>query len=726
MKRILSALLLILASGTFSAYAQNSISLVGFGEIPYVKNSNDFTVTFKEYGSFDFMGTVQPLSLETTVRIDQLKKIPGYKILKELELVDATLKLSPDGFELEAKADTKKKLKTLCDALKIEEPYILVGAQIGPSGFKLSGDLDFTEKPIIIDVNKDLGTRMTLEKMSLGAEVGAGTNTKAILLVKNEIRLRPSGYDPDLRTVLELSFNLTSLDLTGSCSMTDEWQDPLGISHYIGTKKTDIIVGNTAVELGWKIGAPTPTNLGFAAGRAKFFDIDFGAAMSISPGSGQIALKAYSKRITMKQFENTLRNGFGLNIPDVFPASNNVYVDDANILFAPNGGKIGEFEIEQGFAFKGGLQFAGMMEGSVDFFANLDDGFYFDMYMNAEKMYQLLEREVKKESNPQNRKALEMALDNLQIRKIHLHMEADKSLNMSGAAKAKLRLFGNNVSFDLHGTFSPEKIVDQLIENIGKKALAQVEQVGKEVVKVAGAAANASINTAKAGYDKLGYYAEHSTTWWDHKSHGNSCMTKCVPNRAEKLSGPVYESSNQAIKDFYDKVIPKAAKIEGRYHREKYIKADWDRLTSSIDNNWENIIRDDLYKGFDKDKSDVEKLGKKYRKLVREKKQQHINYRNKIWEKLMTKKPQVEYKYVWSKKMPELLGVTQLIPVETPTDKSFVLAVNSNKGIIDVYKVNADGSISVKVSSKAIKKGTWAVTSYDLYNRNYIFVSHSI
>ncbi len=92
---------------------------------------------------------------------------------------------------------------------------------------------------------------MTLEKFALGAEIDAGGGVDAVLSIKNEIRLRPSVFDPDLKTVLELSFNLVNFKLTGACSMTDERHNPLGIYHDVGTKKMDILVGNTAVALGW-------------------------------------------------------------------------------------------------------------------------------------------------------------------------------------------------------------------------------------------------------------------------------------------------------------------------------------------------------------------------------------------------------------------------------------------------------------------------------------------
>ncbi|MBN2681482.1 MAG: RICIN domain-containing protein [Bacteroidales bacterium] len=628
--------ILSITAAVFSALSQQSIQLPGYGAIPYVDNNQNFTVNFKEYGAFDFTGTIQPLSLKTTVTIDQLKKIPGYKILKELELLEATLIVSPEGFELEAKADTKKKLKTVCEAMHIAEPYLLVKAKIGPKSFALEGGLDYSSNPIIIDVNKSIGTRITLEKFSIGAEVEAGSGLDAVLYVKNEIRFRPTIHDPDLKTVMELSFNLISLELKGAFSMTDEWQDPFGLSHYVGTKKTDIAIANTAVELGWIIGSPTPTTIGFAVGKAKFFDIEFGAAMSIAPANAEIALKAYTKRITMKQFENTLRNGFGLKIPDIFPKNDDIYIDDTYILFAPNGGEIGEFEIEKGFAFRGGVKFSTLMEGSVEFYVNPDEGFLFDMYMNAEQMYKMIEEAIKKQPESNTKKVMLMAFNTLQIRMIHLHMEADKNLNLMGATACKLVVFGKKISFDVQGSFNPKEMLSVIMDKIGNEVITYMKDLGAEVTKIASAAASSSINTAKDGWNEVSAFAGHATTWTEHMTHGDDCFTKCVPKRAKKLYTPVYKSSNKAVDEFYYKVIPKVAKLDNKEEREKYIKADWDRLLVSIDADWEKAIKDDYYKGFDKDPSDVEKLGKEYRRIVKEKKQEHVNHRNKMWDKLMT------------------------------------------------------------------------------------------
>jgi len=629
-------LFLLLFATTFSGYSQMSFDLKGFGKIPYVTNADKFVVTFREYGSFDFAGTVQPLNLEAKLTTEDLKNVPGYDVLKKLEVVEVIVKLSPDGFEMETKADTKKKLKTVCEALQIREPYVVIDALVTPNSFEMAGILDFTAKPILINLSDKAGTRIMLEKFTLGAQFEVDMGFDAILYVKNDILFRPTIHDPDLKTVLELSFNMANLELKGAISMTDTWQDPFGMSHYMNVKKDDIIIANTAVELGWSIGSPVPTTIGFAVGYAKLFDIQFGMMMSIAPLNAEIAFKAYSHKITMEQFENSLRK-MGLQIPQgTFPKGPNYYVDSTYILFAPNGGSVGQFEIEKGFAFRGGVNFGGMMQGSVDFFANLDNGFYLDMYMNARQMYNMLEAEIKKEKDPNMRKALEMALNTLRINEIHLHLSADKNMTLTGAAKCDMVLFGNRIKFDVKGSFNPKDVLNDLMQEITRIALEYMKKVGEEVVQLASAAATSSINTAKKGWNEVSAFAGHATTWTDHMTHGNECYTKCVPNRANKMSNPVLQRSNEAVNDFYFSIIPKLAEIDDPQKRSELITPEWNRLVENINGNWENVRKDDHYKGFDKDPDDVAKYGRKYRELVDAKKAEHEAFRNSIWNKLMS------------------------------------------------------------------------------------------
>jgi hypothetical protein len=263
----------------------------------------------------------------------------------------------------------------------------------------------------------------------------------------------------------------------------------------------------------------------------------------------------------------------------------------------------------------------------------------------------------------------------LEIRSSRASLTYDKSMQLIGNLDLNIFVFGNRLPIPkIEGNIEPAKILSTIASKIKDVAKNEITKIGKEVGKVASVAANASISTAKAGYDKLGYYAQHATEWKDHFRHGNfgnpSCKDKCVPDRAKELYTPVYESSNNAVKEFYNKVNPKLADIAGRSLREKYIKDDWNRLINSIDNNWEKIIHDDLYLGFDKDPSDVAKLGDHYRRLVRAKKQEHVNYRNELWNELIT-------------------------------EKHFIFFEN---GSAEMYKVANNGNLGGKVNEV---KGTW-------------------
>lgn len=273
---------------------------------------------------------------------------------------------------------------------------------------------------------------------------------------------------------------------------------------------------------------------------------------------------------------------------------------------------------------------------------------------------------------------IETVFNTLEIRSSRASLTYNLSMELVGALDLNIYVFGSRLPIPkVEGAIDPVKIVKAIASKIEEVAKDELAKVAKEVAKVASAAADASISIAKAGYDGLGYYAKHATTWKDHATHGSfgnpSCYNKCVPDRARKLSTPVFETSNQAVKEFYNKVYPRIDEIAGRSLREQYIKAEWERLTSSIDNNWENIIKDDHYKGFDKDQADVEKLGRRYRELVRAKKQEHVDYRNELWNELLT-------------------------------EKHFMFFEN---GFAEIYKVAANGSLGLKVNSV---DGTWRTT----------------
>lgn len=622
----------------YSANSQNAISLAGFGEIPYIKNSNKFTVQFKDYGSFDFTGTIQPLSLETKVEIGQLEKLPGYKILTLLELEEIMLRIKPDSFILEAKANTQKRLKNLCDAFKITAPYINYSAKIGPRQLALASELDFSEAPIIIDVSEKTGTRFTLEKLGMGADVDLGDDIELTLGVSTEFKIRPTKQDTDLSTVMELSYNLMTQEITGAGSMTDTWTDPFGISTYVKIKKDAISYSNTAVSMGWIPGSPTPTTIGFAVGKASFFGQEFGAAMSVAPAGGEIALEAHRSRMAMSDFQVILKDGFGLNVPDIFP--DDIYIDSLDVLFSPNGGEIGEYEIEPGLSFRGGYKLSDIISGSLDFYANTENGFFFEMNFDAVKLFEMIDAEVQKIGNAQIRFVVEKALTTLRIDQVYLLLEADMDMNMHGATHCKLKVFGKDVAFSFEASLSPKAIVDNIIEKLKTQGLSYFENVGKQIASIAGPAANAAINTARDGLNKaLGLATEYAS----HTGHNHSdCLEHCSPGRGNELSDPVLAASDKAIAEFYNKIMPKLSELKGAtpyqtaVMRSKYMKEDWKRVTVSIDKNWERVFYDEQYKGYSVFPERVTQYGNRFRQTVNDKFQQHIDYRNKLWDKLMT------------------------------------------------------------------------------------------
>ena len=70
--------------------------------------------------------------------------------------------------------------------------------------------------------------------------------------------------------------------------------------------------------------------------------------------------------------------------------------------------------------------------------------------------------------------------------------------------------------------------------------------------------------------------------------------------------------------------------------RSSFVKQEWDNLVAGLDADWAKIRKDDSYIRFYLMPSSASNGGKKFRKLVDEEKQKHHDYRNRIWNKLMT------------------------------------------------------------------------------------------
>lgn len=463
----------------FSSYAQNSISVAGFGEISYVENANGYKVNIGDLGAFDFTGTIQPLNLETKVTSEQLKQFPGYQLVEELELEEMSLKLLSNSLSLEGQANTKKKLKTLCEAFNIQAPFIKFIAQIAPQKMDLKAGMDFMDSPIVIDISKETGTRLILENMELAAVLGYDKTAQPSLAVSNRMKIRPTGQEKDLKTLMKLSYNLMTTEITGEGMMNDTWIDPLGMSNVVGIKKDAVSLSNTAVSLGWIPASPTPTTIGFAVEKGNFFNMEFITVLIVSPLNKEIALKAHRNKMEIKDFMRMLKEGFNLKVPDNLFADDMIF-NDVTILFSPNGCKIGNDKIDKGFLYKGGVQFSDAASGDLFFYANSKDSITLDM--NTKGFDKILEAKIikGKEKDTELDKALKQAVATLQVRKIQLHLIADKNLNLVGATECELVVFDKAMNFNIDGAFNPDKITNTIIKKIGKTALEHVAKTKKK------------------------------------------------------------------------------------------------------------------------------------------------------------------------------------------------------------------------------------------------------
>ncbi|MDA3865232.1 MAG: RICIN domain-containing protein [Salinivirgaceae bacterium] len=603
-------------------FAQEKVSIPGFGELPVVQNGDVYQITLDKFGTFDFKGTLLPFDLEATVQVEELRNFPGYPVMANLGLQDIVLKVSTAGVFIGAKADTKKSLKVLFDFLGIDAPYLLVNSKISKTSFALESTLDFSQNPVIIDVIPPAGTQLQLSSFSLLAGAGAGG---AAISVITEMRVKPTKWDPALKSKFEFSYDLRTQEISGSGSMIDTWTNPFGLDKHLG--KDAISFTNTAVALGWIPGAPTPTTLGFAVENATFFDLEFGSLMSISPANGEIALKASRNKITMNDFTSVLRGGFGLKIPDIFPKD--IYIRDVEILFSPNGGQVGEIEIESGFAMKGKAKLLEAVEADLDYSMSLDAGYRLDFNINA-NLKKALMNEIRKVKPLAP--VMDQILSTFQLRKVNTHMEAGTDLKLDGKTHVAFEVFGKSHSFTMKAALDPKIIIDAIIDKLLEQG--KIIEVAGQVSHLATDAGKTAVGMVNNIKDFAGEYKddiEHLPHSWD------KCKNECIPKLARNKSNPVWDGSNIAVWEFYSKVYPELIKIEGsstaetKKLRKDLVWNDWLRLANTIDSRWQRVRKDGTCKGY-KCKCD------KYKKLVDQKHNSHKNLRKRLWHQMMTDK----------------------------------------------------------------------------------------
>jgi len=633
------------------------ISVKHFGSIQATRQGQNWTVTLPQVGSFSFQGTITPLNLESKVQPDDLSKVPGYSVLKRIGLQDTTLKLNADGLAIVARIDTKKHLKPIVRLLDIKAPFIDVTARVAPGGISLRGDLMFSRRDLNLLLIPKLGTRLFVQRLSLALDVGIelaksedepqisetakkkkkliNLDVTPVISVQAAVRVQPTQWDKPLSTLTEFSYDCVTQELTLAGTMQDRWVNPLGLSRVFKNRE-GVVFENAAFEIGWIPGSPTPTKIGFGIETAKIMDLVFGAVVDFSPTDGQLAFQAKVNKLNYSDLLKIITRVFGKRMPNVIPED--LALNDVEILFSPNGGKVGQLEIAQGFAFKGEARIGSALNGKIDFTANFDDGLQFSVEMNNSIREILLKR-------VRNHKALKVLVNRvtstLNLRRIAIDLKAMRS-EFGGGVACDLTVFGKRINFNLSGSFNPDRLVNSILDKIVDMAGDEFKAAYRAVGNAAKAAGNKGKQVAMRAAQEAGQMAHDVKTSVKHSGHSkNKCMNDCVPHYANGQRRKMRDGTNEAVREFYQEALREIRGVEGetpeqtRKLREMMLGSEWNDLLRDIDDKWKRVHNDDEVKNyFVRDNSEKQAINK-YRGLINEYWNNHKNYRTALWNQLM-------------------------------------------------------------------------------------------
>lgn len=652
---------------SMSAYSQ-TIDIKRFGNVKMTKQTgNQYLVSLGNLGDFTFRGTINPPKLSSTVTINQLKAFPGYGVLSRLGLRSISLNLNSEGLTLSAQANTKGALKTVCSFLKVKKSFIEVSANLSPEGIGLRADLDSDSPAGVLVLNKKLGTRLQLGKMSLIFNVGVEfsedddeakeddqTNKQVkrddskeekksifdvtpVLTIRSEFKLQPTKFDPLLPMAMEFAYNLANQELSAAGSIVGTWKNPLGLSKIFKADK-GIILENAAVSIGWIPGAPSPTKIGFFLERAGFFGIDFGFAIDLSPASGDVALLAKCKKLSFNDMLNMLEQGLKIKLPDVLPVG--IALNDFELLFSPAGGQVGEFKIEEGFGLKGGLEATKYLKGRLNFILNTDNDFKFTVEFDAHEFYKEIENSLKK--NKRLVPVLNQILKTLQLRRLALALEAAK-FKVAGGYLIDAVVFGKKIDANVSGKLNPQELVNALVDKIKEQALPQLKSAYEAIGKTAHRIKDAKKRAFRAAAKKIKDLAGKAGRAMKHSTHSkNKCMNECVPKYANSLRHDLRKESNQAINDFAREFSAEISQVHGdsadetRKLRDDIMRDAWNELLKDIDEEWHDLDNDKTVWDFFAKPSSAGNGRSKFRNMVQESWNQHKIERNQLYQRLLT------------------------------------------------------------------------------------------
>ena len=654
MKTFLLVLLTLLTSISHSQ--TQSINIKGFGEMSATKNNdNSYDLDFGKYGRFNAKGTIDPLSLTIKTTLDNLKQFPGHKLYKKLGLQNSVINIKNNGVSLGANIDAAKNFGPVWKMFKIKDPTMEINISVSTSNIQLEGTLDFQANPIVIDIIPEF-SRLTIEKLNLGSELAVGDGEFDFNIGFDiQTHWKPTQWDPDILSITQLSYNLTSNEISIAISMTDTWSNPLLLKKIL-KQENAVVFTDVAASVDWPIGSPSPSGIGLYVGKASFFDLDFAVQLAITPLNKQVAVYASRNKITMNDFSRILRNGFGLKVPDIFP--NNISIDNVEILFSPNGGKVGVFEIKKVFSIIGNANFLEAANAQVAFTADDDNGI--ELYYKLDAAFKkYFEHEFR--NHPKLKYISGQLLKTLEVRQIELQASADKNLYLTGKTKCDFSVLGKKIKFEIEGAFSVDAILNQALDEVlkiaGPEVSAAINAIGsgvKDASKIANAAVGLGAGVAKK-YVKLGAIKSKHI----HPFDGGEkyCRKHCIPNRANHMAAKVLPNSLKSIRIFHDKIINDLIRIEGpdpestKKMREELFLKEWNELNKKIENDWDIIRSDEEYVGYFVDPKWATKGGKQYRGLIDDKKKEYTNLRNSLYKNLITakSKEQIQSKTEYSR-----------------------------------------------------------------------------
>jgi len=654
-KRTILLALSVLVFSILPASAQQ-VSVKRFGSLQVTQQGQNWLVALPQLGSFSFQGTIAPLNLESKVQTEALARFPGYSVLRRIGLEDVTLKLNAEGLSIVSRIDTRKNLKPIVRLFNIQAPFVEVTARVAPGGLSLRGDLMFARRNLNLLLIPKLGTRLLVERLSLALDVGVelagddepkiseeakkkkkliNLDVTPVVSVQAAVKVQPTQWDKPLSTLTEFSYNLVSQELTLAGTMTDRWVNPLGLSRVFKNRE-GVVFENAAFEIGWIPGSPTPTKLGFGIETAKVLDLVFGALVDFSPTEGQLAFQAKINKLSFNDLANIVTRAFGKRMPNIIPGD--LALHNVEVLFSPNGGKVGELEISQGFALKGEARLSKALNGKIDFTANFDDGLILSVEMNN-SMRQLLLEKVR------GHKALKVLVNRitstLNLRRIAIDLKAMRS-EFGGGVACDLTVFGKRLNFTLSGSFNPDKLVDSIIDKIVDLAGDEFKAAYRAVGNAAKAAGNKGKQVAMRAAREAGQMAHDVKTSVKHSGHSkNKCMKECVPRYANGQRRKMLDGTNEAVREFYLEARKEIRGIEGetvaqtRRLREMMLRDEWNDLLRDIDAKWKKVYDDDEVENYFVRGSSEKEARKKYRGLIDESWNAHKNYRNTLWNQLI-------------------------------------------------------------------------------------------